>query len=96
MTSKPVIFTRESPELLGLCEKEILSHGNLFSFWDAPAVFPIRDECLVDDPAKKASWPDRWRISIKLNITKKISSCLGVMALKSLVPQESVQSFFPN
>ena len=55
MTSKPVIFTRESPELLGLCEKEILSHGNLFSFWDVPAVFPIRDECRVDDPAKKAS-----------------------------------------
>ena len=24
MTSKPVIFIRESPELLGLCEKEIL------------------------------------------------------------------------
>ena len=50
MTSKPVIFRRESPELLGLCEEEILSHGNLLSFWDAAAVFLIRDECRVDDP----------------------------------------------
>ena len=39
-----------------------------------PAVFQIRDRSWVNDLTKKASWPDRWHISVKLNITIKISS----------------------
>ena len=35
-------------------------------------MFQIRDGSRVNDPTKKASWPDRWHISIRLNITKKI------------------------
>ena len=35
------------------------------------SVFQIRDASQVNDPTKKASWPNKWHISIKLNIAKK-------------------------
>ena len=39
------------------------------------AVFQIRDRSGVNDLTKKASWPDRWHISVQLNITKKKLAC---------------------
>ena len=35
------------------------------------SVFQIRDRSQVNDLTKKASWPNKWHISIKLNIAKK-------------------------
>ena len=40
-------------------------------------MFHIRDGSRVNDLTKKASWPDRWHISVKLNITKKLAHGLG-------------------
>ena len=37
-------------------------------------VFQISDGSQVNDPTKMASWPDRWHISVKLNMMKKIST----------------------
>ena len=40
-------------------------------------VFQIRDGSWVNDQTKKASWPDRWHISFKLNMAKKLVCGLG-------------------
>ena len=31
----------------------------------------------MNDPTKKASWPDRWHTSVKLNKTKKLAQGQG-------------------
>ena len=42
-----------------------------------PSVFQIRHGSLVNDLSKRASWPDRWHISVRLNIAKKLAHGLG-------------------
>lgn len=54
-------------------------------------VFQIREGSRVNNPTKNASWPDRWHISVKFNIMRKISAwscwplrCLHDLRLKEL------------